>query len=190
MAEHGFAAPALDAQRVFRTLLAALAEPGRVLALAAGCLPPEAIDPAAAAIVLALCDGDTSLWLSPSMQPAASFLRFHTGAPIVAAAGDAQFLLAASAERPPLAGLQAGTPEYPDRSATLIVAVQTLESGRGWLLSGPGIAASRRFLPRPMDEGFPGEWQQNHARFPLGTDIVFAARDCIAGLPRSARLEA
>lgn len=188
MSDQGFISPGLDAQRVFRTLLAALAEPGRVLPIEPGCSPPDGIDPAAAAMVLTLCDGDTPLWLAPGMAAAAEFFRFHTGAPIVAAA-DALFLLAEAAERPPLAALRLGTPDYPDRSATLILTVAALEKSPGWRLSGPGIASSRSFRPRPLDDGFLGEWQENQARFPLGVDILFAAHDRVAGLPRNTRVE-
>jgi alpha-D-ribose 1-methylphosphonate 5-triphosphate synthase subunit PhnH len=190
MVERGFDAPVLAAQRVFRTLLTALSEPGRVLPLAPCCAPPVALDPAAAALVLALADGDTPLWLDPALADAADFLRFHTGAPIVAAPGEALFLVATVANRPPLGALPAGTAEYPDRSATLIVAVDALAEAEGWRLSGPGIADTRRCAVAGIDERFPGEWQANHGRFPLGVDLVFAARDRIVGLPRSTRLEA
>jgi alpha-D-ribose 1-methylphosphonate 5-triphosphate synthase subunit PhnH len=189
MVEQGFAAPVEAAQRVFRTLLTALSEPGRVLALPPCCVPPEGVDPAAMAAVLALCDGDTPLWLDALAEAAASFIRFHTGAPIVAAPEEALFLLAGARHRPPLARLQAGTPDYPDRSATLILAVAELAEGEGWSLAGPGIADTRRLLVRFIDERFAGEWQENHARFPLGVDVVFAARDRLAALPRSTHLE-
>ena len=189
MAEQGFQAPVFDAQRVFRTLLTALAEPGRVLPVETGCVPPPALDPVAAAIVLALCDGDTPLWLAPALAPAAAFIRFHTGAPIVTAPAEATFALAGAAQRPPLAALNPGTPEYPDRAATLILMVDEFDENAGWSLSGPGIDGRRRFLPRGIDSDFPGEWRASHKRFPLGVDVLFAARDRIAGLPRSTRLE-
>ena len=189
MTESGFAIPALSAQRVFRTVLSALAEPGRILALDPSCVPPRAVDPAAAAIILALCDADTPLWLSPAIAQAADFFRFHAGAPIVSAASDALFLLAPSLERPSLATLRAGTPDYPDHSATMILAVDRL-CDHGWRLSGPGIADTREFLPQPLDDGFAAEWQHNHAAYPLGIDVIFVARDRVAALPRSTRLEA
>ncbi len=189
MVERGFDLPVPEAQRVFRTLLTALSEPGRVLDLAPGCVPPEGLDPAAAAVALALCDGDTPLWLDARASAAAAYLRFHTGAPIVALPGDALFLLAAARHRPPLALLAAGTPDYPDRSATLILAVDGLAEGAGWALAGPGIAGTRRLAVAGIDERFAGEWRSNRARFPLGVDVVFAAHDRIAALPRSTRLE-
>jgi alpha-D-ribose 1-methylphosphonate 5-triphosphate synthase subunit PhnH len=190
MAERGFLGPVFDAQRVFRTLLTALAEPGRVMRVEPACVPPPPFDPVAAAIVLALCDGDTPVWLAPHLAPAADFIRFHTGAPITPTLGLAQFVVADHDHRPPLSTLSQGTPEYPDRAATLILAVPGLEEGIGWRLSGPGIPDRRRVLPLGIDAGFAAEWQANEARFPLGVDIVFAAHDRLAGLPRSTRLEA
>lgn len=189
MVDLGLEQPVEGAQRIFRTLLGALSEPGRVLELPRCCAPPEGLDPAALAAVLALCDGDTPLWLDAAARVAASYIRFHTGAPIAANLGDALFLLAEARHRPPLALLRPGTPEYPDRSATLILAVEDLREGEGWRLSGPGIAGARRLEVVGLDEGFAAEWRANHARFPLGVDIVFAARDRVAGLPRSTRLE-
>jgi alpha-D-ribose 1-methylphosphonate 5-triphosphate synthase subunit PhnH len=189
MVERGFNAPVLAAQRVFRTLLTALSEPGRVLPLAPCCTPPEPLDPAAAALVLALADGDTPLWLDPTLPGAADFLRFHTGAPIVTAPGDALLLVAREASRPPLVALEAGTAEYPDRSATLILAVSALGEGEGWRLSGPGIPGTRRCAVAGINARFAGEWQANHGRFPLGVDVVFTARDRVVGLPRSTRLD-
>jgi alpha-D-ribose 1-methylphosphonate 5-triphosphate synthase subunit PhnH len=141
------------------------------------------------AAVLALCDGDTPLWLDPPTRAASHFIRFHTGAPIVAAPGEALFLLAEARHRPALALLQPGTPEYPDRSATLILSVEALREGEGWRLAGPGIAGTRRLSVRGLDERFAAEWRENHGRFPLGVDVVFTARDAVAGLPRSTVLE-
>jgi alpha-D-ribose 1-methylphosphonate 5-triphosphate synthase subunit PhnH len=189
MAEQGFLSPVFDAQRIFRATLGALAEPGRILAVEVGCVPPPVLDPAAAAIILTFCDGDTPLWLAPDLASAASFIRFHTGAPIVTAPGEAMFALASATQRPPLAVLNAGSPEYPDRAATLILTVDALDDSRGWRLSGPGIATERVFFPVGIDSGFAAEWRANQARFPLGIDLLFAARNRIAGLPRSTRLE-
>jgi len=190
MAERGLGQPVLAAQRVFRTVLTALAEPGRVLPLALDCAPPACLDPAAAAILLALADGDTPFWLDPALAEADDYIRFHTGAPSVAACGAALFAVAVAANRPPLAALQAGTAEYPDRSATLILTVSGLDEGESWQLSGPGIAGVRRCTVAGIDDGFAAEWRRHRARFPLGVDVVFAAGDRILGLPRGTRLEA
>ena len=189
MAEHGFLDPVFDAQRVFRTLLAALSEPGRILRMDRLCAPPGGVPSTAIAVVLALCDADTPLWLAPKMRGAADFLRFQTGAPIIDAARDASFLLSDASERPALALLRSGEAEYPDRSATLILAVDRVEGGVGWRVSGPGIPDARAFLPIPIDDAFVTEWDQNRTRFPLGVDVLFVARDGVVGLPRTTKLE-
>ena len=55
------------------------------------------------ALALALCDHETPLWLDPRARRRSArspaFLRFHTGAPIVANAGPARFALLVDASR-------------------------------------------------------------------------------------------
>jgi alpha-D-ribose 1-methylphosphonate 5-triphosphate synthase subunit PhnH len=189
MVEHAFQSLVFDAQRVFRTVLTALSEPGRILSIEAGCVPPDPLDPVAAAIVLTLCDSDTPLWLAPNLAAAASFIRFHTGAPIVTKPAEAMFAVAGAAQRPPLAALNPGTAQYPDGAATLVLTVEALDGGAGWSLSGPGISGSRSLLPRGIDDDFAGEWRSQRADFPLGIDVLFAARSQVAGLPRSTTLK-
>jgi alpha-D-ribose 1-methylphosphonate 5-triphosphate synthase subunit PhnH len=189
MVERGFLAPGFDSQCIFRTLLTALAEPGRVLPIAPACVPPPPLDATAASVVLALCDGDTPVWLAPHLAPAADFVRFQTGAPITSALQSALFVVADHAHRPPLSALNQGTSEYPDRAATLILTVAALEEGSGWRLSGPGIPDHRLFQAHGIDAGFAAEWQASRTRFPLGVDVIFSARGRLAGLPRSTLLE-
>ena len=190
MTEQGLANPVHDAQTIFRAMLTALSEPGRVLSLEPSCIPPAGLDAAAASVILALCDGDTPLWLSPRFSGAADFFRFHTGAPIVPNPRDALFALAKATERPRLSSLSPGTPDYPDHAATLVLTVDAIHSKKGWRLSGPGIPGQRAMLPAPPDDAFAAEWQENHRRFPLGVDVLFTAGDNIAGLPRSTMIEA
>jgi alpha-D-ribose 1-methylphosphonate 5-triphosphate synthase subunit PhnH len=190
MAEAGFLTPVFDAQRMFRAVLTALAEPGRVLDVEPRCVPPPPFDPVAAAVILTLCDGDTPVWLAAPFAQAADFIRFQTGAPIAPALGSAHFAVADADCRPPLSALNQGSPDYPDRAATLVLTVAALEEGRGWRLAGPGIPDRRLFLPHGIDSKFAREWRETSARFPLGVDVVFAARGRIAALPRSTRLEA
>ena len=78
----------------------------------------------------------------------------------------------------PLAAYPVGTPEYPDRSATLIV--ESAELGDGATLRGPGIQDTHS-LNLPEIEAF----QANQALFPLGLDFIFTCGDQLAALPRS-----
>ncbi|XLM21942.1 phosphonate C-P lyase system protein PhnH, partial [Chromobacterium piscinae] len=88
---------------------------------------------------------------------------------------------------PDLMSLKAGSAEYPDRSATLLIEVDgfTQQQVEG---SGPGFAAPRRFGAAGLPASFWAEWQRNHARFPLGVDAVLISDTHVAGLPRSVRI--
>jgi alpha-D-ribose 1-methylphosphonate 5-triphosphate synthase subunit PhnH len=73
-------------------------------------------------------------------------------------------------------------PQYPDRSATLIIECDDLQNV-GATLRGPGIQDTRSLsLPET------GAFQQNAAQFPLGVDFLFCAGTRIAGLPRTTQV--
>jgi alpha-D-ribose 1-methylphosphonate 5-triphosphate synthase subunit PhnH len=93
-------------------------------------------------------------------------------------------LVADPAGMPPLSAFALGTPDYPDRSTTLVIAVPYLSDEGGFVLEGPGIRAQAR-LAAPLPAGFGGELARNHALFPQGVDCLFVAPGRIAGLPRS-----
>lgn len=183
----GFADPVLDAQACFRAVLEAMSRPGRVVRAGAALRPPAPLAPAAAAVLLALADADTPLW-SDGGADAGAWLRFHCGAPFVAAPGDAVFALATGTP-PPLDALAAGTEEQPQRGATLVVQVAALEAGTGWRLTGPGIEHEHRLSVRGAPAGFLAAWAENRARFPRGVDVVLCAGDRLAALPRSVAIQ-
>lgn len=187
----GFTDPASGAQAVFRVALEALAHPGRVLTVDADCGVPAGLSPAMTAMLLTLVDGDTPLWLAPSVQEEArAFLRFHCGCPVVDAPGLARFaVVPLGHETPALSVFHPGDPAYPDQSATLLVEVADLEQGRELSLSGPGILDRAALRVDGLDEDFWREWRLNHQRFPLGLDLFLIQGRRICGLPRSTRVE-
>jgi alpha-D-ribose 1-methylphosphonate 5-triphosphate synthase subunit PhnH len=182
-----FADPVLDAQAAFRAVLEAMSRPGRVLQAGAALRPPAPLMPAAAAVLLALADADTPLW-SDAGAEAEAWLRFHCGAPLVAAPGAADFVLAAGAP-PALSALRPGTEEKPQQGATLVLQVTALEPGRGWRLTGPGIAQEHHLAVQGAPDGFLAAWAANRARFPRGVDVVLCAGDRLAALPRTVAIE-
>ena len=195
MAEHmtgGFFNPVFDAQAIFRAVMDAMARPGTVQPVKALAQPPQPLSPVAAAIALTLCDNDTPLWLDPSLKQAAtveSWLGFHTGAPFADLPADAYF--AVVAEPTALIAFEnfaQGTQEYPDRSTTLVLQVASLSSGEKLRLEGPGIDGSVTIAPAPLPRHFVEQWKQNSARFPRGVDLVLAAPEGIACLPRTTRI--
>jgi alpha-D-ribose 1-methylphosphonate 5-triphosphate synthase subunit PhnH len=188
----GFEHPVDDAQRTFRAAMRALAEPGLVQSIGPAPVPPGPLAPATAALLLALADFETPIWLdgdavrSPGL---ADFLRFQTGAPIVADAERAAFGVITDPRR--FDGLDAfaqGTLEYPDRSATLLIQVDRLAEIGRYGLTGPGIAGTRRLGMEPDVPGLADALSVNHDRFPRGVDLILVAGDCIVGLPRSTRV--
>jgi alpha-D-ribose 1-methylphosphonate 5-triphosphate synthase subunit PhnH len=182
--EGGFADPAREAAAAFRALLDVMARPGRIRPLPPAA-PPAPLSPAAGALLLTLVDATTPLHLAPSHDSAAlrAWIAFRTGAPLVAA-GAAAFALGTWAALQPVHRFAAGTPEYPDRAATLIVEMPALAAA-GARLAGPGIRG-RAWLNLPD----PAAFAANRARWPLGFDTFLTAGDRVAALPRSTRVEA
>ena len=180
--EGGFADAPREAAFAFRAAMTAMACPGRIHRLR-GALPPAPMSPAAGTILLTLADADTPVHLSgahdaPEIK---RWLAFHTGASL-AEPSRAVFAVGTWDALMPLDGYPVGTPEYPDRSATLIVERGALIS-EGSRLTGSGIEGSCALnLPDPAAH------HANNMRFPLGVDIFFTCGDRIAALPRSTRI--
>ncbi|MDT8855453.1 phosphonate C-P lyase system protein PhnH [Paracoccaceae bacterium Fryx2] len=182
--EGGFAQAPLDSARSFRVAMNALARPGRIGVLT-GARPPAPLSVAAGVLLLTLVDGSTPVWLAPShdLPDVRDWLVFHTGAALVAPEA-AMFALGRWEALLPLDRFPLGTPDYPDRSATLIIECDALRA-EGCRLTGPGIKGEARLsLPDPA------AFAANHARYPLGFDAFLTAGALVAGLPRSTRVEA
>ncbi|MEO1491268.1 MAG: phosphonate C-P lyase system protein PhnH [Pseudomonadota bacterium] len=179
----GFAQPPLDAAACFRAALQAMARPGTVHSAAPAGVP-SGLSPAASALALTLLDHETPVWLAPSVatETVRTWLAFHTGAPVTPRREDANFAIGPWDEMAPLAEFAVGTPEYPDRSATLIVEVADL--GTTHRLTGPGIEDTAH-LTHP-DPAFA---RANAALFPCGIDLFLTAGDRLAAIPRTTRVE-
>ncbi|MFY0635378.1 MAG: phosphonate C-P lyase system protein PhnH [Vannielia sp.] len=180
--EGGFANAPEQASRAFRAVLEAMARPGRIERVEGAQAPGLSV--AASVVLLTLVDGTTPLFLAENIDSPAlrQWLAFHTAAPLVAR-GEAVFALGSWQALNPLASYPIGTPEYPDRSTTLIVEVGHL-ANEGARLTGPGIQSEAR-LNLPAPEAHRANW----ALFPLGHDFIFCAGDRLAGVPRSTRVE-
>lgn len=190
----GFARPVQDSQAVFRTVMMAMAMPGSIRDIPVAIDPPGALSPAATALALALCDFETPVWLDESLAAdaaVAQYLRFHTGATLVAKAADAQFaFLAKGAELPSFDTFALGTLAYPDRSTTLVVEVETLSGDGGWRLTGPGIAGRTYLQAGPLPADLIDHLDENRSLFPRGIDLVFVCGGRLAALPRSTIVDA
>ncbi len=179
----GFATPPLDAARAFRAALNAMARPGTI-EMVSGATPPAPLSVAAAVLILTLTDGTTPLHLAGAHDCAAvrDWITFQTGAPFVGAK-DAVFAIGTWAALQPISRFSIGTPDYPDRSATLIVEMPNLAAA-GARLTGPGIRGAA-LLSLPEVAAFAA----NRAHYPLGFDCYFTAGAALAALPRSTKVE-
>ena len=180
----GFSRPSFDAARAFRAAMTAMARPGRIEPIS-GARPPAPLSVAAGSLILTLCDPETPLYLAPGHDTPAlrEWIAFHAGAPIVPRA-EAAFAVGTWDALLPLDGYRLGRPDYPDRSATLIVERETL-ANEGHALRGPGIETVAAF-DLPEAEAF----RANARLFPLGLDFFFTAEDRVAALPRTTKVSA
>jgi alpha-D-ribose 1-methylphosphonate 5-triphosphate synthase subunit PhnH len=179
-----------DCQRVFRRAMEAMASPGKIVALEVQLSPPAPLLPATAALLLTLCDFETPLWLDSPLAESAevvAFLRFHTGAALAEPGACAFAAVADPLRMPALSCFSQGAPEYPDRSATIILQLNALEA-RGWMLEGPGIRQTARLTGAPLPAYFAQQLRHNRSRFPCGVDLFLVADGSLAALPRSLRL--
>lgn len=185
MLARGFADPVHDAQAAFRALLEATARPGTVVSLPQPDTPPP-LPSAAAAIALALCDGDTPVWLDGRLAspPVRAWLRFHAASPIVADPGAAAFAFACG-DAAPFDALATGSDEAPERSATLVLLVEAFGTGCALRLSGPGIAGETVLRVAGLPNGFVSWRARNFALYPRGVDVVLVSGTEAAALPRT-----
>jgi alpha-D-ribose 1-methylphosphonate 5-triphosphate synthase subunit PhnH len=187
----GLADPTLDSQRAFRSVLDAVSHPGRIVEVTGMIEAPAPLHPATALVCLALLDLDTPLWLdgAASRPEVREWLRFHCGVPLVDRPRQASFALVADPlDMPALTDFDAGTPEHPNRSATVVIQVQALLGGTGRRLSGPGIEREDRLDVVGVPHAFWTWLDANHALFPRGVDVVASAGRVIAALPRTTRV--
>lgn len=185
----GFENPVLDQQAAFRSVMQALAEPGRIVP--AGALAGEAspLGPVARAIALSLLDFEVRYHLSPGLIAANEDITFHTGSRLAARPDEAEFAFVDLArDALDLASFAQGTPEYPDRSTTVFVKVESLVGGPTLTIAGPGIPGTRELAIPGLPADFIAQWAANAARAPLGVDLLFTTNEAVLGLPRSTRI--
>nr|WP_294517000.1 phosphonate C-P lyase system protein PhnH [uncultured Rhodopila sp.] len=181
----GFAEPVGGAQSCFRQVLDAMARPGRVYTVGAVAAPAPLSD-AAAAVVLTLMDHETPLWLDPEAEAARGWIAFHTGAPITGDPAKSMFALALTHYAMTIwHRLPFGTDEAPQTSATVILHVASLTTGRAFVLEGPGLRSPATLTVDGLPGDFAAVWQRNHALYPCGIDLILCAGNQLAALPRS-----
>ena len=188
----GFADKVLSAQSTFRSVMDAMARPGSVQEVQAAVGTPWPLMPGTAAIALTLFDHDTPIWLDRRMSETpevANWLKFHSGAPVVTDPSVCGFAVVVDgATLPDLERFSFGTAEYPDRSTTLILQVESLTQGCAYELRGPGINGAVVLRAKTEPKDLFERLAVNATLFPRGIDVVLVSDDEIVALPRTTRL--
>ena len=188
----GFADKVLSAQSTFRSVMDAMARPGSVQRIASAAGAPDAMMRGTAAIALTLFDHDTPIWLDSVMSATpevAKWLKFHTSAPVIADASIASFALVGDPENLPAHDRFAfGSNEYPDRSTTVILQVESLTNGPAVELRGPGIDGTATLRASIQPQDLFERLAMNATLFPRGIDVVLVHDDSIVAIPRTTRL--
>ncbi|NHH99266.1 phosphonate C-P lyase system protein PhnH [Oceanimonas sp. MB9] len=190
-----FADAVHDSQACFRRLLTAMAEPGTRVQLdrahAFGAMNAGAVQ-----VLLTLADHHTRLWLSPALQADTATLdnlRFHVGAPLVSDPAQADFAVLAyqdtSGCEAVLEALPAGTEEYPDQGATLVLETDSLDQGVAAVLSGPGIPGQRSVCLGSLPPALVRWLSERDPRSPLGLDLILVYERELIAIPRSTQVE-
>jgi alpha-D-ribose 1-methylphosphonate 5-triphosphate synthase subunit PhnH len=145
-----------------------------------------------AAIALTLFDHDTPVWLDGRMSATADvakWLKFHTSAPVVADSSIASFALIGDPQSlPTLDRFAFGSNEYPDRSTTVVLQVESLTNGPAVELCGPGIDGTATLRASIQPHDLFERLAVNAALFPRGIDVVLVHDDSIVAIPRTTRL--
>jgi alpha-D-ribose 1-methylphosphonate 5-triphosphate synthase subunit PhnH len=188
----GFADKVLGAQSTFRAVMEAMARPGRIQRISVEAGTPAPLMHGSAALALTLFDHDTPIWLDGAIAAdgtVAQWLKFHTGAPLTDDPSTAAFALIGDGNAlPPLDGFALGSPDYPDRSTTLIVQVPALGDGETYRLRGPGIDGETVLRATLSLADLFDRLAINAALFPRGLDVVLVHGDRLAAIPRTTRL--
>jgi alpha-D-ribose 1-methylphosphonate 5-triphosphate synthase subunit PhnH len=189
----GFADKVLSAQSTFRAVMDAMARPGSIKRIAATAGTPRPMTSGTAAIALTLFDHDTPVWLDGAMSvtpDVAKWLKFHTSAPVITDSSIASFALVGDPKNlPPFDRFALGSNEYPDRSTTLILQVDSLTQGPAMKLRGPGIDDSTTLRAAIAPDDLFERLAANATLFPRGVDLVLVHDDAIVAIPRTTRLE-
>ena len=177
-----FSEESINSSISFRSLVNATSYPGRHFQITK-LKKPSILSNAAATILITLCDNESNVYLSKdySTDEVKDWLIFNTGA-IVSDKQSADFAVGDWESLLPLDEFKTGVPEYPERSATLIIE----ESNYNKIqcnINGPGIKDKLQIdLPNPE------LFIKNSHLYPLGLDFYFTNDLKILSIPRSTKI--
>jgi len=193
-----------DSQVTFRALLDVMSRPGTVRPLP-GCdyrLAPRGFCSPALTILKTLCDHRVSFSVGSERREAqvVRYLSINLAAPYRPVPEADYVLFDGASFDEDYRRLNAGSAEFPERSATALLCVSGLVEGEPpdreerpsctLALAGPGVPDRAVLSISGLDPRYGEERRGAHRRYPLGVDLLFVDRvGNVAGIPRSSRVE-
>lgn len=180
-----------EAQQIFRLLMDAMAKPGLVVEVPSDVQFGE-VSAAVTQLLLTLSDNSTPCFLSQRYLNDDHFVenfRFHCAAPITQTRELADFALISGEEATTFCGFAMGEGSYPDKSASIIIEVDSLESGIECLLTGPGIQTSSSANIKGLSDELLMALISGRGTFPQGVDLYLSSGHQIMAIPRTTRIQ-
>jgi alpha-D-ribose 1-methylphosphonate 5-triphosphate synthase subunit PhnH len=182
-----------ESQCVFRSVLKAMSEPGRLVDIKqiSSMSEDEALFPPVWAIAQTLFDHDTEIFVSQNLatDSVLASLKFYTGAKVTATQSQANFALLNLTDWLDSNDFSVGTWEHPQHSCTLIIQVPSLAIGPQLGLSGPGIKQKTCLSIPNFQQSHINLLITNHNLYPCGVDFIFCTPTQIVCIPRSTHIE-
>ncbi|HTP59753.1 MAG TPA: phosphonate C-P lyase system protein PhnH [Spirochaetia bacterium] len=188
-----------DSQATFRALLGSLSRPGSLRSLPPRRYPsaPDGFCPPALSILKTMCDHRVcfSVGSSAGRQEWISYLVMNLSTPFRPVEEADYVLFNGESFEQDFTRLKRGTLEYPERSATALVCVQSLSSAestgsRGLRVSGPGVKGSITLAVAGFDARYLEERSAANRFYPMGIDLLLVDPEGnVAGLPRTSVVE-
>ncbi|ETD72479.1 carbon-phosphorus lyase [Pelistega indica] len=185
--QKGFNDEVQDAQLTFRAALKALSEPG-TYCQAASVAPLASLSGVGVALILTLCDSDSRVYLGKPFdnEQIKHNLSFHCGCQIVTDIDQADFVLITEQEINLLSSCRLGTDRDPEKGATVLLQVTSLQGGDSYCLTGPGIETEKIINPQVSAQLW--ELRQQLNQFPRGLDFFMFDAKAMLGIPRTTKV--
>lgn len=185
-----------DSQNIFRQVLNSFSRPGIAFDINPRVKSSASVTYSiGVSLLLALMETGSVLYTPGELIDSnlSNFLKFHTGCKLTTIANQAHYIWVQDPQcLPSLSSCALGSVEYPEKSSTLIIEVESFKSptqlsaNHTW--HGPGIKEGIDLEIMGLNDSFWKERQEIRLLYPCGVDIIFCTATQIVALPRSTRV--
>ena len=184
----GFKNKTFESQEAFHLILQATANPGKKVKFMNHNYSQKDLHISSVNIIFTLLDLDTNVFIQSAQENIISnFIKLHTGSPITKNKIESDFAIITHGDLD-FDSFNDGLDQYPDKSTTLIIQIQSMSEGEDFVLSGPGIKISNQITLRGIPHNFKEKINSNSSKFPRGVDIFLTCNDELISLPRTIKI--